>query len=452
LGLAQLALKPQCRERTEHLGRYRFDRGATMCDRQLWRIMTASGTRNKYGLLLIGGSALIGAMAHRIMRMATYFRERFEFTDEVGFVTFYGGPRVAPWLKAYRGLHNLAHSRMQISEGDHFRRIIIRDVYAPKGIGMAVKDLWHYVNFCQVSRPPYDLAVFGYPGNAWLASLLKRSGQVKKLIYDDWDYHVGLETSWLGRRCVDSREQLCAQDADAVITVSSLLTDLRLKQRAKRVLVIPNGADFALFSQARRKVPHPPTLVYMGSISPLWKIDLAIRALPELVRAVPRVRLLIAGYGPAEDDLKALGRELGVAEHIEFLGRVEPCRLPRILAEADIGIATSSLGSTFRHYASPLKLTEYMAAGLPIIASRVGQTEITMTEAGAGYLIGESAQEFASAALRLLTDKEEYARCSQAGVGYAARFDWESLLDKAYHYSVCVLEGAETFPEEFRAQ
>jgi glycosyltransferase involved in cell wall biosynthesis len=373
--------------------------------------------------------------------MAAYFEQRFKCMDVVGFIKFYGGPPAPPWLKARRGISNLLNSRISISQEGGIRRIAIRDLYAPRAIDMPIKDLWRYMNLCQITTQPYDVAIFGYPGNAWLASLLKKSGRVRRLIYDDWDYHPGFENSLFGRQMVERRERLCARQSDAVISVNALLGRLRTKQGAKRVFVVPNGMNLPLFAQSRQKVPHIPTLVYMGTILPLWGIDLAIRAMPHLLQAIPDIRLLIAGYGPAEADLKALCQALNVAERVIFLGTFKYEALPSILAEADIGIATSLPDSTFRYYASPLKLIEYMAAGLPVIATRVGQTEITMQEADAGILINHSVEEFVKAAVSLLRDKALYERYSQAAINYSAGFDWNLLMDKAYQYVLQVMDG-----------
>jgi glycosyltransferase involved in cell wall biosynthesis len=218
-----------------------------------------------------------------------------------------------------------------------------------------------------------------------------------------------------------------------------LLAQRRMQQGARQVLVVPNGVDLSLFARARQKAPHSPTLIYMGTLSPLWGIDLAIKSMPALLQAIPNIRLLIAGAGPAEADLRALSQTLDVAENVSFLGRLEYHALPAVLAKADIGIATSLPDSTFRKYASPLKLIEYMAAGLPVIATRIGQTEITMQQADAGILIDHSVEGFVAAAVSLLSDKTLYKHCSQAAITYAANFDWDLLLDQAYQYMLHIM-------------
>lgn len=396
-------------------------------------------------VLFIGGWGLLHGLNHRSRHMAAYLQQRFKHIDLVGFDNFYSGTGSStahPWHKARKGISNLVHSRVRISVDGSARRIVIRNLFAPPPINLLVRDLWRYANLCRAVTPPYDVAIFGHAENAWMARLLKSSGRVQRLIYDDWDYLPGWERNRLSMRLMAGRERLCVREADAVITVNALLGQLRIQQGAKQVLVVPNGVNLPLFARAREKISHPPTLIYMGTLSPLWGIDLAIKAMPALLDSIPNIRLLIVGAGPTEADLRALktlSHALDVTERVSFLGHLEYEALPAVLGEADIGIATSLPRSQFRRYASPLKLIEYMAAGLPVIATRVGQTEITMEQAGAGILIDRSVEEFVAAAVRLLSDQKLYEHCAQSAITYAADFDWDLLLEQAYQYVLQIL-------------
>jgi glycosyltransferase involved in cell wall biosynthesis len=178
----------------------------------------------------------------------------------------------------------------------------------------------------------------------------------------------------------------------------------------------------------------------MGSLSPLWNVELAIRALPLIAKHIPDIRLLIAGYGPAERSLRQCSEELGQTARVQFLGTFDYEQLPAIVSQADVGITTALAGSTFRHYATPLKIIEYMAAGLPVIASRLGQTEIIMQESQAGVLIENTSDDFAQAARNLLLNPVFYQQCSEAALHYAEKFDWDTLLENAYQVVSSVIE------------
>lgn len=383
-------------------------------------------------------------MNHRAKHIARYLEKRFKYVDLVDFVEFYSGSGpsdVSSWYKARKGISNIVHRGITISVRDSVREILIRDLFAPHILHPMIDDFWRYFLVRQVITPPYDVAIFDKPTNALLAWLLRRSGRVKRLIYDDHDYHPGQEDYRNTRRLIEERERFCVRQADGVISTNELLACLRKQQGARHVTVIPNGVDLPSFSSAKQKVPHPPTLIYIGKLSMMWGLDLVIKAMPKLGQTIPDVRLLIAGDGPAEASLKALCQELGVAKQVSFLGRLAYQELPATLAKADVGIATSRPDNDFRKYATPLKLIEYMAAGLPVIASRVGQTEVAMQQAKAGILIGHSVEEFVAASIELLNNKTLYERYSQAAMTYAADFDWNPLMGQVYQYILDIMAG-----------
>jgi glycosyltransferase involved in cell wall biosynthesis len=381
---------------------------------------------------------------HRGKHIAAYLEDCFGSVDLLGFGSFYSGSdssAASALHKARVGISNLLHHRLSISERGSVREIVIRDLYAPYALHSLIDDLWRYLVVRKVIAPPYDVAVFCGPENALLAWLCKRSGSASRLIYDDHDYFPGLQHGKFRRWVMERRELFCVHQADGVISANPLLARLRRDQGARDVVVIPNGVDLPLFALARQKVPHPPTLIYMGNLSRWWGIDLAIKAMPALLRIMPNLRFLIAGEGSEGANLRALSQDLGLMHSVHFMGRLSYRDLPALLAESDVGIATSQPDSEFRKYATPLKVVEYMAAGLPVIANRVGQTEIMMEEANAGILFDYSVENFVAAATDLLCDSVLYEHYSQAAVAYAKGFDWAILMEQVYQYIRDIIDG-----------
>ncbi len=389
-------------------------------------------------LLFIGGWAVQQGSNHRAQHMAAYFTRCFPAMDLVAFENFYSGsgPQSASvWAKARKGAATLMSNRRFVTQQGAGRKIVVRDVPLPAPALQRIKEFWRYLLLAPVLRAEYDLAIVGHPENAWLAQRLKNSGRVRRLVYDDWDYFPGLEPDAFASRLVERRERSCMLSADEVISVNSLLAHRRKLQGAKAVHVVPNGVDLRLFARAAQKDPHPPTIVYTGSLSPLWGIEVAVSAMPRILQSVPDARLLIAGAGPAEAALEALSERSDTSGSVKFMGLLAYDALPALLAQSDVGIDLSLPGG-FRYFASSMKLVEYMAAGLPVIATRVGNTELTVQQAGAGILIDASVDEFASAAVVLLTDpgkRRDYARAARE---YASHFDWNDLLPQAYRYAV----------------
>lgn len=148
--------------------------------------------------------------------------------------------------------------------------------------------------------------------------------------------------------------------------------------------------------------------------------------MPLILKHYPETRCFIAGAGPDEANLRHLVETLKLQHAVHFLGFVSHSDLPGIMAQADIGLATSR-EDLFRQYASPLKLAEYMAAGLPVICSGGGEAAQIITESGAGVNVPFSPDACAAAICALLGHPDELQAQREAGLAYARARTWENL-------------------------
>lgn len=116
------------------------------------------------------------------------------------------------------------------------------------------------------------------------------------------------------------------------------------------------------------------TVGFLGTLKPWHGTHLLLHAFAQVLEQEPSVRLQIIGGGPERQRLESLAAELGIGERLEFTGAVSPSQVPQLLAGLDIATApypapTDGAG----HYFSPLKVYEYLAAGVPVIASALGE-------------------------------------------------------------------------------
>jgi glycosyltransferase involved in cell wall biosynthesis len=193
--------------------------------------------------------------------------------------------------------------------------------------------------------------------------------------------------------------------ADLRIAVSD---ELALAVRAyapdRPTLVVPNGADTDLFAARPDRVlarhslslpADPPLLVFTGTVRPWHGLDLAISALEVLP---DEVRLVIAGDGELKADLVRHARRLGVAHRLHWLGRLPHDRIPALLAAGDLALAPYPQLPGFAF--SPLKLYEYLAAGIPVIASDIGQIPALLEHGRYGRLVEPGNVHALAAAIR----------------------------------------------------
>ena len=115
--------------------------------------------------------------------------------------------------------------------------------------------------------------------------------------------------------------------------------------------------------------------------------------------------LVVVGDGPMRKALEKEAEELGLKDRVTFTGAVEYERVPEILKALDVAVAPYPEMADF--YFSPIKIFEYMAAGRPIVASRIGQiTDVLVDGENALLVPPGNADALAHALARLKSDPE----------------------------------------------
>jgi glycosyltransferase involved in cell wall biosynthesis len=182
------------------------------------------------------------------------------------------------------------------------------------------------------------------------------------------------------------REKALLLASDQVVAVSNGVRDHVLLSGVprSRVVVIRNGVDLDLFAAGRGNAVRrryglrsKAVIGFAGSLK-AWHgvrtLVLALAGLPE------NVHLLVVGDGPQREEIEALATALHVIPRLRMAGAVAHERMPDYLASMDIAVAPYEPQPSF--YFSPLKVMEYMAAGLPVVASNQGDLAEIIGDAG----------------------------------------------------------------------
>ena len=194
--------------------------------------------------------------------------------------------------------------------------------------------------------------------------------------------------------------------ASAVVAVSRQLGDVldEHPEALGKVHVIANGVDPARFDAPPRRDPACPfTVAFVGTLKPWHGLDTLVETLVALRRTVPDARLLVVGDGPGRAALEQQVRAAGLGHCVRLTGAVQPARVGALLAQADATVAPYP--ATAERYFSPLKVLESMAAGVPVVGSRVGQLPELIRDGATGLLCepGDAAG-FAQALAALAAD------------------------------------------------
>ena len=209
--------------------------------------------------------------------------------------------------------------------------------------------------------------------------------------------------------------------AEALVTVSDSLraAALRCGADAARVHVIPNGAPEIppLAPAARLGVRHElgwmddaPVFVMVGRLVPVKNPRLVLSAFSLATAAGMDARLVFAGDGSERKALQRMVRESGLASRVAFLGLVEPSGVYRLLQASD-ALVMGSLSE-----GRPNAVAEAMAAGLPVVATRVGGVPELVADGHTGVLVNSGdAAAMSDAMQAFATDGALRGRMGEAG-------------------------------------
>jgi glycosyltransferase involved in cell wall biosynthesis len=186
---------------------------------------------------------------------------------------------------------------------------------------------------------------------------------------------------------------------------------------SRKVCIVLNGIDTAEFRRRdeaeslRRSLGIPPGAPVIGTVGRLNEVkcqDRLIRSFHQIRAEFPDARLLLVGDGPKRDDLHALVAELGLTESVCFAGY--QARPERYLQVMDVFALPS------RAEGLPLAILEAWAAGLPVIATRVGGIPQLIDDGRNGWLVDSGDEPALTDALRqLLAEPALAQRLGQAG-------------------------------------
>ena len=184
--------------------------------------------------------------------------------------------------------------------------------------------------------------------------------------------------------------RLVFSKATVLIAVSQGVADYleSYPQTQGKVHIVPNGVNPDRFPlHLAPTLPREKfTIGFVGTMKPWHGLPILVDAFVQLHHRYPDTRLLIVGDGPMRSPLEANFMDRGMSDAVEFTGKIPPSQIPGYLASMDVAVAPYPESQNF--YFSPLKVYEYMAARLPVVASGIGQIE-TLIEDGVNGLLYE---------------------------------------------------------------
>lgn len=176
--------------------------------------------------------------------------------------------------------------------------------------------------------------------------------------------------------------------AQGIVTVSQPVKSYiqaYLDDGLDKVKVISNGVNPERFLPPMMDDKYYFTVGFVGTLKPWHGLPILLNCFDKLYQQNDRVRLLIVGDGPERQSLQEEITKKGLDSVVEMTGAVLPQQIPLLLQRMSVAVAPYPPMENF--YFSPLKVYEYMAAGLPVVVSNLGELGDLVQDHVNGFLV-----------------------------------------------------------------
>lgn len=289
------------------------------------------------------------------------------------------------------------------------------------------------------TEKPYDVFIGFEAINALAGVVLRRMGKVRRVVYYVSDYSPNRYASrWFNAMYLWLDREACYR-SDVIWDVSKAMMPARIAagldpKKSASVLHVPN----ALYPAQIHALPisriKRSTAVFLGTLGYENGPDIAVQAAATVVKKVPSFTLhIIGGNEPNEEKLKVLARSLRVEKHVVFHGFFASReKISRLARSFQIALAPYKyLPGSARLYGDATKIRAYLAAGLPVITTRVPPLGKDAAKAGAAVIVDDTPEAFSTAILSVVRHHRVHERMRDAAIRFSRRNTWDNEFDRA---------------------
>jgi glycosyltransferase involved in cell wall biosynthesis len=252
-------------------------------------------------------------------------------------------------------------------------------------------------------------------------------------------------------RLLRLQERVSIAYATSTTTVTDAMRDrlIGLGHDPDDIQVVINSPSLARFDPSRHPVRRfredgRLRLIYTGALTPIYELDVTLRAVATLNERRPDLDVVLALYGRGDSEaaLRVLARDLGIADRVTFHGRIPIEEVPAVVADSDIGLAPTRL-DRFTALTVSGKVYEYAAMDKPVVASRLPTVERDFPDGAIATYASGDTDAMAGVVAAVADDASLRAASVTAAKGIVSKLAWERVSDD-YVALFDALAGART--------
>ena len=191
-----------------------------------------------------------------------------------------------------------------------------------------------------------------------------------------------------------------------------------------KISIVPNGVDLEFFKSKNKDFKK---IVFSGVMYHHRGLDVLLDAAPKIIEKIPEIKIILLGDGPEMIKLKNSVHKNNLDANIEFKGWVDRNNIPSYLSDASVGIGPLKRTMVTEN-ALPIKVLEYMAASLPIIAKSGTLPDDVLKNNVNGYLI-KNYSELSEKIINLLQNPKLVEMMGKNSLDMVQKFSWKNIVN-----------------------
>lgn len=240
-------------------------------------------------------------------------------------------------------------------------------------------------------------------------------------------FSVGRDSAWF-KLMVFAERRSCAF-ADHVIIANDIWRDRLISRsvRAEKCTTVRNYPTLALFkAHSKERTDGKFLITYPGSLNKHQGLEVALKAFRRISERMPNTEFHIYGEGSYKPRLKLIVKDLGLENRVFFHDGVSATEIARVMVNTDLAVEPKLSGIPFSNEAASTKILEFMAAGVPIVASRTSVHSRYYDDSVLKYYDADNDEALAECIFAMWRDPEQRLQQVQRANSYVEKNNWEA--------------------------
>ena len=194
--------------------------------------------------------------------------------------------------------------------------------------------------------------------------------------------------------------------------------------KSENISIVPNGVDLSLFKTNIKK--NPEKIVFAGAMYYHRGLDILLEAIPYVIKKIPNAKFILLGSGGEINKLKKIVSDKKLEKSVEFTGWINRDKIPQSISDASVGIGPLRLTDVTSR-ALPIKVLEYMAVSLPVIAKRGTLPLDVLENEKNGYFV-DDVEDLVEKIIELLNDPKKVENMGIQSLNMVQKFSWNNVV------------------------